>query len=620
MSNKKIDPRTKAVRATLRKLAPGLDKKQVAALSALFDAANPRETFRRPYETRTTRPITTEVNMSDRLLLLSDSRKLYANLGPAKGAINSKAMYSVGRSWLPRFEGEDKEWGKAAREWLLDQWYPIADIQGRDFQTALFLLSISVDRDGDIGGLLTEYESGFPAIQLVPSHSIGQRSGDVDSNNVLKAGPYKGLRMFEGAVLNDIGRGVAYKIIGQNEKGEEDIYLSAQDLQLLMEPEWADQARGFPGFSVALLDLKDLRDTQGYEKLASRLCSAWALMEYNETGVADMTDPRVGLGGTGLLSTTTVQDMNGGMVKHFKANSGSKLEMLKSDRPGDAWESFMNRLIRNAMTGIGWPYELAWDLSQLTGANGRMMLATAMRSVEDRQDLLRPFAKRAVGYACMKAIQMGKLKKSEDWWRWGFTMPPRMTADYGRDKAQDREDYIHGITNLTELCAERGIDRDQHIAQRKDENDALVAAGLPVPVAPAQAALGDEDTTAADLKTKMDVYGIGVRAGALTPNKEDEAHFRQEAGLPALNGDVDGAWTDDGGVRRPITLQTDEQKGIAPAPVKDPSADGEMSAKPAPVVIKFSEAVAALDAKMKEQATLEAACAQIAERRKRLAK
>jgi hypothetical protein len=453
-----------------------------AAFSALFDATNPREMWLRPREQMTVGPIVQDVNMHDRRQLVSDSRKLYANLGPARGAINAKGIYSVGRSWLPRFEGTDTAWGEQARAWLIDQWYPIADIQGRDFQTSLFLLSISVDRDGDMAGMLTEYEDGFPAIQLVGSMQIGHREGLVDADSRIKQGKYRGLRMIEGVVLNEAGRAVAYRVLGADAKGADDVFVSARDMQLLLEPEYADQVRGFPGFSSAILDLKDLRMVQGYEKQATALCSAWALMEYNETGGPDLADPSVALRTGGqLLGATTVRDMAGGLVKHFKANSGGKLEMLKNDRPGDAWEKFMNRLIRNAMTGIGWPYELGWDISELKGANGRMMLATAMRAVEDRQDLLRPFAKRAVGYACAKAIKQGILDPSEDWWRWGFTVPARMTADYGRDKAQDREDYLAGITNLTELCQERGIDFAQHVAQRAAENEALSSAGLPVP-------------------------------------------------------------------------------------------------------------------------------------------
>lgn len=449
-----------------------------AAFSALFDAANPRETMRRPREIATTRSIIEDVSMSDRLQLLSDSRKLYANLGPAKGAIDTKAMYAVGRSWLPRFEGTDTKFGDEAAKWLYEQWYPIADIQGRDFQTALFLLSISVDRDGDIGAMLTEYETGFPAIQLVPSHSIGSRQSKAE---IIAGGTYAGLRLIDGVFINLEGRAVAYQLLGGDPRGTLDRFISARDLCLLMEPEWCDQLRGFPGFTSALLDLKDLRMVQGYEKLASALCSSWALMEYNETGTADLSDPRIGLGGGALPSGTVVNDMAGGLVKHFKANSGGKLEMLKSDRPGDAWESFMNRLIRNAMSGIGWPYELAWDISQLTGANARLRLAMAMRSVADRQDLLKPFARRAVGYACAKAIKQKILPPSDDWWRWGFTLPARMSADYGRDSAADREDYILRVKNLGDILAEDGRDLKQHIAERQAEDALLAAAGLPVP-------------------------------------------------------------------------------------------------------------------------------------------
>jgi hypothetical protein len=454
-----------------------------AALGVLFDATNPREITRRPLEQRTVRGITEEVNSTDRIQMVSDSRKLYANLGPAKGAIDAKAMYSVGRSWLPRFEGADKAWGAQAREWLLSEWYPIADIAGRDFQTALFLMSVSVDRDGDLGTILTEYETGFPAIQLIPTQSIALRDAKLlGKDGRLLSGPYEGLRLIDGMVVNDQGRAVAYSLLGEDPKGSQDEFVSARDLQLLAEPSWVDQVRGFPGFAHAILDLRDLRTTQGYEKIACAIASSIGLLEYNETGLADTTDPAVALtGGITTSGDVAVQEMAGGTVRHFKSNSGSKLEAFVNDRPGDGWEKLMNRLIRNAMAGINWPYELAWDISALGGANTRFVISTAMRSVEDRQDLIRPMAKRAVGYAVAKAVKMGKLPANDEWWRWDFTMPPRMTADFGRDAAAQREDYLNGIINLTDICAERGEDLDIHIAERKAENDKLEAAGLPIP-------------------------------------------------------------------------------------------------------------------------------------------
>jgi hypothetical protein len=455
-----------------------------AALGALFDATNWREICRRPQEPITTKPITEEVNSWDRAQLLSDSRKLYANLGPVKGGTDARSMYAVGRAWLPHFTGKDRAWGERAAEWLREEWYPIADIAGRDFQTALFLASVSVDRDGDVGVMLSEYETGFPAIQLIPAHNIGSRESYDGRGKRLESGPYKGLRLCDGVVLNDAGRAVAYNILGESSDGKGDRYVSARDLELLYDPQWIDQVRGFPAFSHAILDLKDLRTVQGYEKMACALASAIGLIEYNETGLADMDDPQRVLRGLNNGSNAEVmgKEMFGGTVKHFKAGSGQKLEAFKNDRPGDAWEKFMNRLLRNAMAGINWPYELAWDISALGGANTRFIVATAMRSIEDRQDLLKPFAKRAVGYAISKAIKSGILPPSDDWWRWTFALPPRMSVDFGRDTQAELNLYLNGLLTLTDWCAEQGKTVDEHIATKKEENEKLKAAGLPLPV------------------------------------------------------------------------------------------------------------------------------------------
>jgi hypothetical protein len=58
----------------------------------------------------------------------------------------------------------------------------------------------------------------------------------------------------------------------------------------------------------------------------------------------------------------------------------------------------------------------------------------------------------------------------------------------------------------------------------------------------------------AELREQMETYGIGVRAGSLTPQTVDEEYFRNLAGLPPLGKDAQKAWTADKGVRRPITL------------------------------------------------------------------
>ncbi len=455
--------------------------------SWLFDAANPRERGMRPFERVTAGGIHEELNPTDRIKLVSDSRKLFTNLGPAKAAIVDKAVYSFGRAWLPKNTGDDAEYTKEAEAYLVEEFYGLCDLSASgDLQTQLYLASVALDRDGDVGILLTEDGEGNPRIQLIPSHLIGSRT---NAKPVLEAGPYKGLREIDGVVINDRNQPVAYHILGEPEDGSQDRWISARDFIFIFEPEWIGQLRGFPAFSHAILDLRDLRTVQGYERIASAIASSIGLIEHNETGMPDLNDPASLLRRSGLAEQgLTVEEMNGGAVKYFKANSGSKLEFLKNERPGAAWESFMNRLIRNAYAGANWPYELSWDSSQLGGANIRFILSKGMRAVEDRQDLFRPVVKRIVGYACAKRAKLKKLKQSPNWHRWAFSMPPRLTVDYGRDSNAQRADYEKNITNLGDILAEQGKDLDSHIAARKTENDKLKAAGLLAPGAEASIA------------------------------------------------------------------------------------------------------------------------------------
>jgi hypothetical protein len=67
-----------------------------------------------------------------------------------------------------------------------------------------------------------------------------------------------------------------------------------------------------------------------------------------------------------------------------------------------------------------------------------------------------------------------------------------------------------------------------------------------------------------ELKTMLDAYGIGVRAGVLTPCLQDENTIRAMFGLGEAPDEVVKAWEDRGGVRQPITLQketTDDGTG-----------------------------------------------------------
>jgi lambda family phage portal protein len=87
-----------------------------------------------------------------------------------------------------------------------------------------------------------------------------------------------------------------------------------------------------------------------------------------------------------------------------------------------------------------------------------------------------------------------------------------------------------------------------------------------------------------DLRDSLDAYGVGVRAGSLTPIPADEDFFRRELGLPAISAEGKSAWQKDHGVRRPITLAPPGGEG-QPSPFgaspaaedTDPESQGDAS-------------------------------------------
>lgn len=429
-------------------------------------------TGNRPYWGTHAQSIQKEVSVSEWRQIVSASQKLYWNFGPVAGAINDKSMFAVGRSWLPKFDGADKEWGKTAEEWLKGQFYDVAFVDGNDFQTGLFMQSVAVDRDGDSACIYTETPTGYPQFQIIPWHAIGSRN----NNEIVQVGPYKGLKQYNGVIFNNFGRPVAYQILGNTPKNDRDI--SARDIDFLREPLVVDQGRGLPAFTSAIIDLRDLTTVQGYVREAAKLAATIGLIEHNELGMADISNPAYVLSDHAPSSKFAMEELYGGTTRYFRAGAGAKLEQLKSEVPSEATDRLMERLIRNAMLGAGMPPEFYWDPSKIGGASVRMIISKVNRTVADRQDLLRSVARRRIGYAISKAIKLGILPEYQGSdlggsLKWSFTMPPILTADAGYAGQDAREAYKLGMRNLSDILGEAGQSLDEHLDQREREELAI---------------------------------------------------------------------------------------------------------------------------------------------------
>lgn len=407
----------------------------------------------------------------DHRVMLSAARRLWVNNDVLKGATFQKAMHAIGRAWEPEFVGEHKEWGDGATKWLSDEWYKIGNTAGEnfDFKTWLYLCSVSIDRDGETGTLLTETATGYPQIQSIPAHRIGVRNNE----RVVAAGPYKGMRIESGAILSGTGRAIAFRVLGSTAAQDQDI--SADDLIVKFDPEWMDQRRGQSAFTGSINALRDSIQSESWELRAQLMASAFGLVEHNESGSFDPSDPSAALDGVAAETTGfSTQTLEGGLIRYFKAGTGSKIESIGSDRPGETWENFQDRVIRKALMGMSWPYSLCWKPDGQNGTQERAEIEKARASIKDRQDLLETMACRVVGYAVSKAINLKIIppypgKDLGGFLKWKFTFPPLFSIDNGRDGQSRREDYKLGHLNTKHILAERGEKLIPHLYERAHE-------------------------------------------------------------------------------------------------------------------------------------------------------
>lgn len=399
------------------------------------------------------------VSLSDWRTVVSASRRLFQNSGVVKGTIEQKASYTVGNTFLPEYQGPDPEWGKMATDWLLN-WYSISNVAGGlfDFQTVLYLLSVSIDRDGDTFVLLTE-QGGIPAIQCIPAHRIGQRR---DEKRV-ESGGYKGLRIRKGVILNKAGRAVAYRVLGETEAEDEDV--SARNLIQLFDPSYTDQSRGIPLFGHAVNSFRDMQESQEREMMAQLLLSSLAFVESNPFGGPDPDNPTIDYS---IDGAPTCENFEGGSIKFFRSGDGSKLEAVSNNRPSAEYQAFHDRLIRSALVGTGWPLALV-AMADGQGTADRISLLQGKKAISDRQHLLKPFCKRIVTYALGKAIDSGLLPASKGWFNWDFSVCNQLSIDLGRDSNSLREEYKLGLKNLSTILAEEGKTLESHLRQRAEE-------------------------------------------------------------------------------------------------------------------------------------------------------
>lgn len=509
-------------------------------------------------------------------MMLGDSRYIYQAFSSVAGAVKQKANYVYGGSWRLQSLSSNIEFAKKVEEDFarLDHSF---DIRGTSFsfRKNVWRGSKLLDVDGDFFVVLTEQpDTGFPKLQYVEAHRVGDW-GECRDGYVTDSPAYNGRRILTGIIVDDYMAPIAFRVRDDSrKKGFQDI--PANSVVHFADMEWFTQGRGQPSVAAAILDWYDLSETRDAQKVKMKVNSILTLIESNETGTRDMGLSALGIGSGDNVPATSYYDS--GMIRIIK--NGGSLKAHTANDPPEGWLKFTQLVEQSAFYALGWRREML-DSSTIGGAGVRGFAADINKSIAARREVLEAGYKRLAQYIIAKRAKMGAYSLPEDWWKVTFTAPAEFTVDEGRMRKADIEDLRAGLITAEDIIQRRGHRYEDVLRQRAKElvmrnqiadEEGLEPSDLGILTKPGDIVPADvEDTNEEEkehqknmqafesIKAKFDAYGVGVRAGTITPQAEDEKAFREESGLPPVGNAVEGAWTEDGGYRRPITLQSGKE-------------------------------------------------------------
>lgn len=342
---------------------------------------------------------------------------------------------------------------------------------------------------------------------------------------------------------------------------------------------------GVSGYNV----LHDYEDLHKLEMQAAKRLASIANVVYNESGEADTTNSRRGRlsyasqnsAGAPVTKDRSVYYENTLGSGTVYAQNGEKIEQFKIDRPSIAVQSYWDLKLSEICCAYNVPKLLVVPYS-LQGTVTRADLDVCTTAFRFNFEIIASILREIYEWHTEWAIRYDRTmdgKPPEQHLEVVIRPPRQPNVDVGYSADAVAKEIALGTVTYQDIFAERQQDWRQQFRQAAEAEffKRKLAAEFskegvelkPEDIAKKidQMASGNGDKGAA-IKSELDAYGVGVRAGAITPTIEDENYFRAKAGLPAISAATRDAWSKESvpGVRRPITLTQTDGSMAAPAP------------------------------------------------------
>ncbi|MFK5951774.1 MAG: phage portal protein [Desulfobacterium sp.] len=360
----------------------------------------------------------------------------------------------------------------------------------------------------------------------------------------------------------------------------------------LFNPTRPGQSRGVPDLAAVIEPLKQLGRYTEAEMMAAVISGFFTVFIESETG---------GIDNSGGFNYSNFDDESGqsSSDKDMKLGNGLIIDLAPGEkihdsnpgRPNAAFDPFFQAILRQVGVGLELPFEILIKHFTASYAAARAALLELWKYVmTERRHLTDNFLKLVYEIWMYEGVATGRLAAP------GYLVSPSIRAAYlgsewiGPAKGQIDElkeakaadlRMNMGISTLADETAQAtGKDWDSNHRQQVKEKKRRLEDGLieGEVVASASDSPPPPGSEYEDIKGKLDAYGVGIRAGGITSQRDDEISFRDQMDLPTMGTAVEGAWEEDEGFRRPITLssgQIDVNTEGKEAPIPNDDDPGE---------------------------------------------
>ncbi len=430
------------------------------------------------------------------------SRELFFQLPGIGVASELKGEYVVGNHWDFECKSLNPQWRRAAENWINNDWYNNCCTRGLayDFKTMLQVLSRTIDMDGDTLMLFVKNNNNYPLLQFVGSHRIGSVTANISGNDGSRVEVNgKEYKAFDGIVYDDMWRPIAYCIKRddaqvstvplppKDPKANTDIIIPAQNGVLVFNPLVFDKHRGLPCLYSSVLYGLQIQDLDNWLMQIAKMEATIAYIIQNDAGQAPQEYENLlnAIQGNSNANATFpsleptvhgVSVVKGPTMQYIKSEGGD-LKSFHSDRPSEQIQSYIKTIETKLLSAIGIPHQIVYSPETISGRAVNAVTELVRKSVNNRQTLLRKYAKIAVSYALASAMENGYIPKNYDEDLTSiidFTTPPEFTLDRNQDNNANLELYKVGLISGETYCKENNDDFNKVSEQRNAEVDRLL--------------------------------------------------------------------------------------------------------------------------------------------------